>query len=945
MKKGVVSVLVLVLLSCLVLAQSAGIQSNQATLTITSTSPSSIYEFNTATINIRVENDLTSSNSINNIRLVSENGKFSFTSAKNPSNWTNTQNSSDIIWQHSGSGISDGGSQVFSFNISVPQLSSNDLGALELITTDTNDEVNVTSKNITLLNDDLTPGYSSLSHSNQTFVKNGTNDISVTVVEAESGFFQAELYYDYYTALSESTVTNSDLLNCVQSGSSFACSTQGDIQRPSVNKKYFGTFYNFSDLAGNQNLTPYQWLYVDDAAPSVNLGTDPVDNLITVQNTQDFNFSFDDNSLEAASVGFSPSIECSIIINGSSYGATTYDEADGNNKPQIINVPSGLGDGEYEWYASCTDSAEWVGTSVPRALTFDTTGPTITLNSPEDVSVIAEGTLINLTIEDAFSTIDNVWYDWEDEDGNTDQLDLAGPEYDISTDGWSYGENNITVHAEDSLGNDATASFTSFTFTIDNIGPEITLISPDNGAFGNAKYVFQADDDYSADLVCELIFSDIGSGGEVNTDSGQENGIVNTTEGSLGWYITCTDELGNSADSESWEVIVDLTVPTVTLTTPSEGENVAGTVWAYTYDQTDANEQSGPGGDGCTVHVYNLSSSDEISNDTSELESRNEPYSWNVSCIDLAGNTGTSGTVTFYNDDVVPQISGVASGSITASSAVISWISDEVANNTVFYGTNESELSSVQRGSTLTAAPSITTSSLSASTRYFFKVQSCDKFANCGNDSSTYNITTTASPSPDSPGGGGGGGGTGTNSACNDGADNDGDGLTDTSDPGCESDGDNSESNPAATASACSPLWRCTEWNTCIDGTQTRTCQDWNLCGTDEGKPEETQSCVVDGETVIPGTSGGPADGTAAGADGSETPLGVGQAAGIFGAVKSNWKPLTGALAVLSLMGLAFWQRSMLSTGFRKITSLRSERLLKEEEEIKEKLRQQGILK
>ncbi len=42
----------------------------------------------------------------------------------------------------------------------------------------------------------------------------------------------------------------------------------------------------------------------------------------------------------------------------------------------------------------------------------------------------------------------------------------------------------------------------------------------------------------------------------------------------------------------------------------------------------------------------------------------------------------------------------------------------------------------------------------------------------------------------------------------------------------------------------CTESWECTEWQTCADGAQTRTCTDTNSCGT-SCKPAETQACVV----------------------------------------------------------------------------------------------------
>ncbi len=55
---------------------------------------------------------------------------------------------------------------------------------------------------------------------------------------------------------------------------------------------------------------------------------------------------------------------------------------------------------------------------------------------------------------------------------------------------------------------------------------------------------------------------------------------------------------------------------------------------------------------------------------------------------------------------------------------------------------------------------------------------------------------------------------------------------------------------------ACIENWDCTEWSTCVGGTQTRTCTDLNDCGTIINRPDpfESRSCTVS----IPGAPGGP---------------------------------------------------------------------------------------
>ena len=48
----------------------------------------------------------------------------------------------------------------------------------------------------------------------------------------------------------------------------------------------------------------------------------------------------------------------------------------------------------------------------------------------------------------------------------------------------------------------------------------------------------------------------------------------------------------------------------------------------------------------------------------------------------------------------------------------------------------------------------------------------------------------------------------------------------------------------------CTPQWSCSDWSQCIGGSQDRECIDINQCGTEEGKPPETQSCGI--ESILP---------------------------------------------------------------------------------------------
>ncbi len=106
-----------------------------------------------------------------------------------------------------------------------------------------------------------------------------------------------------------------------------------------------------------------------------------------------------------------------------------------------------------------------------------------------------------------------------------------------------------------------------------------------------------------------------------------------------------------------------------------------------------------------------------------------------------------------------------------------------------------------------------------------------------------------------SPGGSGGDGGAPTMPQCNDKKDNDGDRKIDyPNDTGCTSLIDNSELDVSeiniTRGAFCVENWVCGDYNECVNGEKTRTCDDTNNCGTTAKKPTLSEECSVGGENA-----------------------------------------------------------------------------------------------
>ncbi|MEM4268300.1 MAG: NosD domain-containing protein [Candidatus Woesearchaeota archaeon] len=99
-------------------------------------------------------------------------------------------------------------------------------------------------------------------------------------------------------------------------------------------------------------------------------------------------------------------------------------------------------------------------------------------------------------------------------------------------------------------------------------------------------------------------------------------------------------------------------------------------------------------------------------------------------------------------DTSAPQISSVTNSSITNQSAVITWITDDMSNSTVYYGTTTS-LGSIVYNSTHTTTHSITLSLIN-NTLYYYNVSSCNQNGHCSVSSQysfrTLNNTDTKAP-------------------------------------------------------------------------------------------------------------------------------------------------------------------------------------------------------
>ena len=222
--------------------------------------------------------------------------------------------------------------------------------------------------------------------------------------------------------------------------------------------------------------------------------------------------------------------------------------------------------------------------------------------------------------------------------------------------------------------------------------------------------------------------------------SGKADGIQGTGEGGGGGDIiapTITHDYSTQITS------VTSTTATITFTTGELSDSYVG----YSTNTGYANEQGVPtmitGGETHTITLVGLT--------------ENTTYHYKIKSRDPSDNTGESQddvnyvftTTTDEDPPVITFTSSTDISSVTDSSAVISWTTDEAANSRVDYG-EDTDYGSNEANANYNINHSITLSSLLPETTYYFKITSVDNSisANSATDDNSeagYTFTTLAS--------------------------------------------------------------------------------------------------------------------------------------------------------------------------------------------------------
>ncbi len=205
-----------------------------------------------------------------------------------------------------------------------------------------------------------------------------------------------------------------------------------------------------------------------------------------------------------------------------------------------------------------------------RNIFLDHVPPEIILESPSNNSIIKSGVIINFTIKDD-SPINLVWYSL---DSGVSNSTLTLP-YKINTTSWTNGEYNLSIWANDSLGN---LKNEKFRFIVDNNPPNLTINLPMQGWYGsNIPINISADDNTNVSSVL-FRWQNTTTNGSWNSLSKVGDywiGEFSTTslaDGNYTFNFNATDVAGNWINKTISDIAVDKTKPNILIIAPQDGD-------------------------------------------------------------------------------------------------------------------------------------------------------------------------------------------------------------------------------------------------------------------------------------------------------------------------------------------------------------------------------------
>jgi PGF-pre-PGF domain-containing protein len=439
--------------------------------------------------------------------------------------------------------------------------------------------------------------------------------------------------------------------------------------------------------------------------------------------------------------------------------------------PFSVGGDNGLGDGIYtiSYYSYDLNSTPNVEALHTKTLKVDTTAPSSDDNAPSGWRNSAA--TVTVTASDVTSGVSKIFYTT---DGSTPGN--SSSQYSSALLFSSQGTTTLKYRAKDNATN--MESPNTITINIDTTAPTSSVTTLSTYKTSPFSVSWTSSDAALSGVKNVTIQARTGSGGswtDWNTNLTASSSASYT--GAIGYtYYFRSKAYDNATNVESvsgydtFTTVVSST-PTAEISSPSDsdGDNfiyVRGNV-TFIGNATDTNFSKywlNYSADGVAWHNI-ANSTTAVVDDT--LGTWNTTgltemiYNISLKVKNIGGyfnfyNLTESNNRIFIVDNTAPTLTSISSGTPTASSAIISWTTDENATTSVKYGTTTS-YGTFSNSSTYVTSHSRTLSSLSASTTYHYQVTSLDNAGNMNNSSDATFTTaaadqSSAGPSGESPG-------------------------------------------------------------------------------------------------------------------------------------------------------------------------------------------------
>ena len=399
-----------------------------------------------------------------------------------------------------------------------------------------------------------------------------------------------------------------------------------------------------NDTSGNENSTDVTFT-IDTTSPTIQILN--TNNTNTTNMGLDINYTVSDSGVGIDSCWWSndSGVTNTTISNCANLTTVTWNE-------EITNLIIYVND--------------TVGNENSSTISFriDTTAPSLTLLIPSYEQSFSSNVSIplNYTTSDTGVGIDTCWYNI---DGGASVIitDCLNTTFNTTE-----GNHNITIYVNDSVGNEV-SDFNDFSVSL--TAPAITLEKPtDNEILNsgtNVNFNFTAIDsggistcqlygNWTGSWALNETITSITSGVQVNTNKNINDGIYK-------WNVWCNDTSNNGGFSNTnYTFRIDSTFPLIDFdaTTSVNNTNTTNTYIFINVSVTELNPSN------ITFKLFN--GSNEINTTTYQMSSSNSnntitftnladaEYTYNVTIVDIAGNSNNTNTRLIRLDDTAPSL-------------------------------------------------------------------------------------------------------------------------------------------------------------------------------------------------------------------------------------------------------------------------------------------------